>query len=446
MAGARPGSGSSAPSPASSLWVPLRYWIAAQVSLLAALFWAPFEVETLAGSFYDGRTLALTHLLALGWITMTTMGASFQLVPVALETTLSSERMARWQFWFLVLGTMTMVLHFRTFQFREVAAGVALILVAVILYTINLGRTLFQLDHWDIVARHVVAAIVYLLATTVLGGLMALNRVVGLVGIDPLRLLSGHAYLAGLGWVSMMILGVAYKLIPMFSLGELDDDRMAHRQFWLLNIGLVGLFGSLLTGSGLSLAFAILIVAAVGLFLWKMIEVIRKSRRPKLDWGLRHAVSALIYLTVVSLAGLWLASGWGLSSRASSRLAFAYAVLALLGWMSTMIIGMTYKILPFLVWHHRYSGLVGLRPVPTATEFVGEDLPVVGFWILHCGILTLAAGLALRSAPMIQVGTLFLSAAGLIFGTALFLIYRHLVPRLAPLPEVRAAGPRPSAM
>lgn len=438
MAGARPGSGSSAPSRAS-LWVPLRYWVAAQASFLAVLFWAPFGVEELLGSFYQGQALAITHLLALGWITMTTMGASFQLVPVALETTLYSERMARWQFWFMLLGTATMVVHFRGFQFRAVAAGAGLVLLAVILYAINLGRTLFRLDRWDIVARHVVAALAYLLATTLLGGLMAVNRVVAILGGDVQRMLYAHAHLAGIGWVSMMILGVGYKLIPMFSLGELGDERIARWQFWLLNGGVIGLAISLVLGSRSTPAFGLLIAAAIGLFVWKMIAVLRESRRPKLDWGLWHAVSALIYLAVASLMGLWLASGWGLSPGVGPRLAFAYAALALLGWMSVMIIGMTYKILPFLVWHHRYSDFVGLRPVPTATEFVGEDLPLVGFWMLHCGIPTLAIGLLVQSAPVIQVGTLFLGTAGLIFGLGLFLIYRHLAPRLTPLPEVQAA-------
>lgn len=441
MAGSGPGSGNSAPARQPSLWVPLRYWVVAQASFLAVLFWAPFGAERFAGSFYQGQTLALTHLLALGWITMTTMGASFQLVPVALETTLYSERLARWQFWLMLLGTAAMVVHFRGLQFRAVAAGAGLVLVAVLLYVFNLGRTLFRLARWDIVARHVVASLLYLLATALLGGLMAVNKLSPIPGADALRLIFAHAHLAGIGWVGMMILGVGYKLIPMFSLGELGDERAPRWQFWLINLGLIGLFGSLLVGNRLALPFALAVTAAIGLYLWKMAAVLRESRRPKLDWGLWHAVSGLIYLGVVSLIGLWLASGWGAGGSWSVNVAFGYAVLALLGWMSVTIIGMTYKILPFLVWHHRYSDVVGLRPVPTATEFVGEDLPGLGFWILHCGILTLVAGLIFQWAPVIQVGTLFLAVGGVLFGIALLRIYRHLAPRLTPLPEAESAGP-----
>lgn len=108
MAGLKPGSGNSVPARPPSLSVPLRYFVAAQIAFLTALFWAPFRVSDLLDFYYQGHDLALTHLLTLGWITMTIMGASFQLVPVALETTLYSERMARWQFWLMLLGVPAM--------------------------------------------------------------------------------------------------------------------------------------------------------------------------------------------------------------------------------------------------------------------------------------------------------------------------------------------------
>jgi hypothetical protein len=185
--------------------------------------------------------------------------------------------------------------------------------------------------------------------------------------------------------------------------------------------------------------FVLLIALAIGLFLWKICEVLRTRRRPRLDWGLRHALSAIIYLLIVTILGIWLATGWVPSEEFGARLAFGYGVLALLGWVSVMIIGMMYKIIPFLVWHHRYSDLVGLRPVPPATQFLGEAVPRVGFWLLHMGIVITVGGLILESFEGIQAGTIALSLAGLSFGVGLVRIYRHLIPRLTPLPEAQAA-------
>jgi hypothetical protein len=321
------------------------------------------------------------------------------------------------------------------------ASGAALILIAVILFLINIGRTLWQLAGWDVIAMHVAAALAYLAATAVLGNLMALDKIFDFLGGQVLRTIHAHAHLAGIGWVTMMIFGAGYKLIPMFSLSELGQERLAHWQFWTLNVGLIGLFWSLLLQSAWAVPFALLIALAIGLFLWKIRVVLRTRRRPRLDWGLRHALSAMIYLLIVTILGVWLSTGWVPSEEFGARLAFGYGVLALLGWTSVMIIGMMYKIIPFLVWHHRYSDLVGLRPVPPATQFLGERLPRIEFWLLHTGILVTVVGLVFESAFLAQVGAIVLGLAGVAFALALSRIYRHLIPRLTPLAEVQTAQP-----
>lgn len=441
MAGLKPVSGSDAPVRQPSVWVPLRFFVVAQVAFVTVLFWLPFRVNDLLEFYYQGHILALTHLLTLGWITMTIMGASFQLVPVALETSLYSERLARWQFWFMLVGITAMVSHFWIGEYSGMALGAGAVLVGVVLFLINMGRTLWQLRHWDIVAQHVAAALAYLAATALLGNLMALDKTFDFLGGQVLRTIHAHAHLAVIGWVSMMIFGASYKLVPMFTLGDPDNGRLSHWQFWLLNGGLLGVFASLLLDSRWVLPFALLIAAAVGLFLWNMIRILRARRRPRLDWGLRHALSAMASLMILTFVGLWLASGWVPDGEFAARLAFGYGVLALIGWVSVMIVGMTYKIIPFLVWHHRYSDLVGLRPVPSATQFLGPMLPRTGFWLLHAGSLTVVGGLLLGSGPVLLVGTTLLALAGAVFTLGLVRIYRHLIPSLTPLPEAQTVRP-----
>jgi cbb3-type cytochrome oxidase subunit 1 len=420
--------------------VPLRYFVTAQAAFVTALLWAPWQVSDLLDFYYQGHDLALTHLLTLGWITMTIMGASFQLVPVALETTLWSERLACWQYWIMLFGVAMMVGHFWIGHHHGVAIGAGLVLIAVILFLINMGRTLWLLPRWDIVGRHVAAALVYLASTAIMGNLMALDKMFDFLGGQVLRTIHAHAHLAGIGWVTMMIFGASYKLIPMFSLSELRDERPAYRQFWLLNVGLAGLFVTLLLQSLWAMLFAILIVVAVGLFLWTMYEVLRARRRPRLDWGLRHSLSAMVTLAIATLLGLWLSTGWVAGDEFAARLAFGYGVLALLGWISVTIIGMMYKIIPFLIWHHRYSDFVGLRPVPAATQLLGESTPRTEFWLLYAGIAMTVAGVIFTSALLLQVGTIVLALAGLTFAVTVCRIYRHLVPRLTPLPEAQTVG------
>ena len=81
----------------SSGILPLAYLGAAAAAFVAATAALPWLAPELSGHYYHPRVLALTHAVTLGWITMSILGASYQLIPIVLERPLWSERLARWQ-------------------------------------------------------------------------------------------------------------------------------------------------------------------------------------------------------------------------------------------------------------------------------------------------------------------------------------------------------------
>jgi len=52
---------------------------------------------------------------------------------------------------------------------------------------------------------------------------------------------SMHVHLNLIGWMSMMIFGVGYHILPRFSGRMLYSRKMSIVQFWTANIGLVGM-------------------------------------------------------------------------------------------------------------------------------------------------------------------------------------------------------------
>jgi len=78
----------------------------------------------------------------------------------------------------------------------------------------------------------IVMSIVYLGISTVLG-------VVMLGSPDVMALKFVHSHLNMLGWVSMMIYGVGYHILPRFMGRPLYSNRIGETQFYLANISLV---------------------------------------------------------------------------------------------------------------------------------------------------------------------------------------------------------------
>ncbi len=84
------------------------------------------------------------------------------------------------------------------------------------------------------VRNFIVVSIIYLGAASVLGVCMLWNE-------SLLSLKFVHSHLNLLGWVSMMIYGVGYHVLPRFSGRPLRYPKMGELQFWTANGGLVGM-------------------------------------------------------------------------------------------------------------------------------------------------------------------------------------------------------------
>jgi len=100
----------------------------------------------------------------------------------------------------------------------------------------------------------VVSSVLYMVIGLFLGAYMFS------AGIAGGNVMWMHAHLNLVGFVAMMIFGVAYHALPRFIGAPLHSDLLAEAHFVLANIGLLGMVGAMLaTGRGTALtAFAFL--------------------------------------------------------------------------------------------------------------------------------------------------------------------------------------------
>ena len=80
----------------------------------------------------------------------------------------------------------------------------------------------------------IVMSIIYLGVSTVLGILMLADQ-------DLMAFKFVHSHLNMLGWVSMMIYGVGYHILPRFMGRPLYSNRIGEAQFYLANLSLIAM-------------------------------------------------------------------------------------------------------------------------------------------------------------------------------------------------------------
>ena len=85
---------------------------------------------------------------------------------------------------------------------------------------------------------------------------------------------------------------------------------------------------------------------------------------------------------------------------------------------------MLYKIVPFLVWFHRYGPLAGKRPVPRVAELYDARAAHAAAALLLTGALVLTAGVALGAGVAARAGALLFLGGVMVEAVQMLLLSR----------------------
>jgi hypothetical protein len=228
--------------------------------------------------------------------------------------------------------------------------------------------------------------------------------------------------LAILGYVSVLIMGVSYKLVGMFTLAEdLLPEKLAWAELGLCLFGLAALTAGfyLPTWSWLVWLGGIAFAAGVGLFVRILSLLYRRRRRRVFDINTPFTQTATALFIVTLLAAGAVLSGW-LHAPATFWLGIGW--LLLLGWVGQIIVGQMYKITPFLTWLHRYADRVGREPVPALDDLYDRRLAMTGFVLWNIGVVGGAIAIMAGWLWLMTLGGLSLSAGIGFFVTNMILI------------------------
>lgn len=458
-------------APLPDVRLPLGFMLTGMLSLVGAAILLAARPDLLATYHYNQHIVAVTHLVVLGFLLSIVSGALYQLVPVVLEARLHSERMARVHYLVHLVSVGGMVWMFWTWNMKQVGHFGSGLAVGIGLLVWNLGRTLLSARRWNPVSFGIASALGWLAATVAAGlALSAAKSTYELTGrtdvqpalaatlagleatqrflsrFEPLAVMHAHAHLGILGIFILLTCAVAFRLVPMFVIGELQNPRRAWAALVCINAGTAASFLTILVQSPLKPAAALLVGTGIGLYLAELRAIVRHRRRIALDGGIRIFLVSQALLIPAALLGLFLATPGLQLTETVGRLETAYGFLAILGVVALGILGMLYKILPFLVWFSAYGRSIGRHRTPalhemysTALQHAGAALWILGLALGLCGIL-LGSPIVSRLAALALCGSLATLAANVAR------ILSHLVrPRLQPLaaPNHRPTPPTP---
>jgi hypothetical protein len=380
------------------------------------------------GHWFQPHLLALTHLMALGWASMVILGASHQLVPVLIENDLYSNKLAYLSFALAAAGIPLLVYGFYVFNLGWPAQlGGSLVVGAVLSFVANIAMSISKSKRENVHAVFVFTATVWLLLTVSLGLALLFNFTTSVFTQNSLHYLTLHAHLGVVGWFLLLVLGVGSRLIPMFLISKYRDPRLLWAVFILVNVALVlyGLFFLYRFATVLNFLPALLGLAGLLLFAWYCRQAYVERIRKKVDDQMKVSLLAVALLllptlVLIALIAALLASG---SDRANLVLLYGFTIF--FGWLTAIILGMTFKTLPFIVWNKVYRHRAALGRMPNPKDLFSHPVYktmglsyLVGFTLFGCGIL-------LAQALLLKAGAAMLIAAAFLYNWNVIKLLRH---------------------
>ena len=407
--------------------VPARFLVSAPLfGLIAALIllWHGPEV---INNRWTPEILAVTHFLTLGFLAMSMMGAMMQLMPVLMGMVIPRPVLfSSFVHTPLFLGSLCLGLAW-LLQIKP------LFIVAVIL--LGLSFSIFTTVAADRLlrsaSRHatrgmMLLALLSLLITVTLGIYLSLGY--GWPGLPLARQLTNlHLSWGLLGWVLLLIIAVAYQVIPMF---QITDEYPALHQRWLgwvvffaiAGLSLNYIWPTARTADMLTIFFVTTLACCLLVFSLTTLWVLHKRRRQLPDTTMNFWKLAMSSL-------LLLLSLWTISALFNVDLPiFLLPVLMIHGFAMTTVNGMMYKIIPFIIWLHlsvhnknlRKTGERGSQvKVPHMRKIIPE---AAGLWQFRFHLVSLALLILATIWPL-----WFYYPATLMFAVAqLFLLFNLL--------------------
>jgi len=369
------------------LALPMRFFLTVPLFAALAAGLLLWHGEAALVTRWSPLTLALTHLLTLGCLSMAMIGALLQILPVMAGIAVpGGVCTGRTMHYALCTGTLMLAAAFIVGQPLLFAGALACLGVAFLLLlgccTVGLWQQFPGRADASLAAIRL--ALGSLAVTVILGLLMAAARAWPCAPAMP-PLADLHAAWGLLGWVGLLVIGVAFQVVPMFLVTE-PYPR------WITGGYSTTLF-LLLAASSLSAGVAgafrdaalLLLGAGYAAFALVTLRLLARRKRPRADAATLFWRTAMVALP----CALALASLPDDPARDVAR-----GALLVVGFALSTINGMTYKIVPFLCWYHlrhvRAAGPAGAAPagIPAIHRII-PDSAARGQYLLHAAALAL---------------------------------------------------------
>jgi len=350
---------------------PLRFFLAAPFfGIVAGLLILFSDVGSLI-SRYSIDSIVITHTITIGLLGFIMMGSLTQMLPVLAGAKIPNVKLvSKVVFFSLVFGLSSMIVGllqnsqlFSIFSFIGLGVGFLIFLV-------SMAIAIKDIKNFTPTVKGMVTSLTFAFFILLFGLFLLYGYISGELTEYHHIVANVHSVWAVFGFAGILVIGVSFQVLPMFYVAPRFKQFCKQKVVWLISIGLVlWLFLNLFLDE-----YALVGKFWIALFFWAFATTVwlklNKRKRPISDVTVWYWRSASIFLTLGSFL-------WIFDEFFKHEYIVMVAILIGGGFILSIMIGMLYKIVPFLVWFHLNGK--GYMSIPTMNEMINKNLAKLQF-------------------------------------------------------------------
>lgn len=358
--------------------VPFRFFLTAPIfAILIAIVFFQYPSDVIFNR-YSNVAIAITHLFTLGIMSMIMLGALQQMLPVLAGVVIKKPLIfANVVHTTLTLGTLGLSGGFLYSLDSLLIVGAILLTISFSFFLFTVASLLFKVKYLTSSVNAMKIFIIASAITVFIGLYLVGAHITSSVSSIHYSIVNIHIVFALFGFAFILIMGVAFQVIPMFYVAR-DFPKDIQNKFPRVVFGMLILFGvfSLIKMDTQAIIYILSVMAII--FAYYSFQSLNNRRRPVFDitlWYWKLSMGSLIVSMFMLISDINI---------------YATTIVIVFGFLYSVLQGMIYKIVPFLSWFHLSSR--GHFDIPTLREFILEFDIKIQFYIyvssIFCFILS----------------------------------------------------------
>jgi hypothetical protein len=374
---------------------PLKFFLTAPIFALIAgvilLFGDNFEI-------HSPLTIAVIHLLTIGFMVMIVFGALQQMLPVVAGAVIPKPMIvANTTYTLLVLGIITFVLGFLYYEKLLLFISSNFLLMGLFLFTSIALWQLLKVQKKSWIVLGMTLSLVFLMVAFFIGIHLMISHALGNLASSHYTIALLHYNYIFFGFIFLLIVSITFQVVPMFWVADSFSTKQQKTIILITTILLI-LYGfNVFLQLGYGSVYKFTLSGILLYFGYITVKKLQGRKRKLKDISVYFYLTSMVFLSLGTL--FWIAVEFY-----ELPLKFL-GVLWGIGFVYTLMNGMLYKIVPFLTWFHLSSK--GIFDVPTMRDMISIKWSQIQFNLHLSSILFFIIGLSFNSDYLIKYGVIF---------------------------------------